>query len=239
MLVGAALIWYLAHEASGLKPPPNFDRYMNPVLPLLAAALATALLLILAEDVKSRSGLRALTLLVSVLLFTAPLARSWALVTQMKPDTRDEAFAWCLDPANIPPGSQVLLNGYGPPVSEAPCLFEWAYASRMHRESHKEGPLDLQTGLFPLDVDKPEKRSVLRIDFVISSSFRRDRYFDFARGEMQENERGGRAFYEALENSWPCVAEFFSPAGPYGYNNPTIRIHQRPDWKAPTKVAQR
>jgi Dolichyl-phosphate-mannose-protein mannosyltransferase len=43
IILGAALLWYLAHEISPLKPFPNVERYMVPVAPLLVVLGASTI----------------------------------------------------------------------------------------------------------------------------------------------------------------------------------------------------
>lgn len=225
-LVLASILWYVAHEGSYLKPPPNFDRYMNPLLPLLCAALGAAWIVATRKDTRSISVITGLTYLLMAFLMIPAAVQSDRLVGQMIPDTRDQALAWCADENNIPADSKVLLSAYAPPLGELDIRFDWRYASYMHVERSDEGPLDLRTGIFPLD-DKEEP--FWRVDFVITSSFWTDRYYLFQPEELGGRHDTGKAFYDNLEAIWgPPVQTFEAPWGSYGYNNPTLKIYAAP-----------
>lgn len=232
----AALLWYLIHEASSLKPPPNFDRYMNPVLPLLCAGAGAAWMRSAGGWIRPVPLRTGLTLLLMLLLMAPAAYRSDRLVEQMIPDTRDAALQWCLEPANIAPGKMVLVSAYPPPFEDEETQFAWEYGSYMHIERRDKGPLNLLTGVYPTDEDP---RGYLYVDYVLTSSFWTDRYSLFRQEELTAYHEGGKDFYARLESLWgPPVIVFQAPEGPYGFNNPTIRIYARPN-RGPVRLASR
>ncbi|HYN40654.1 MAG TPA: phospholipid carrier-dependent glycosyltransferase, partial [Thermoanaerobaculia bacterium] len=100
----AALGWYLAHEASPLKPPPFPDRYMVPLLPLIAVGAATAIQRLAGIPRRPGRPVRPLILTAAtMLLLAAPALRSLELVAAMSSDTRLAARAWIL--GHLLPGS--------------------------------------------------------------------------------------------------------------------------------------
>ena len=57
-------------------------------------------------------------------------------------------------------------------------------------------------------------------DYVVASSFIYDRFVRFGAGDA-----ASRAFYRRLFRRRP-IAEFRSPAGSYGFHNPTLRVYR-------------
>jgi len=71
VIAGFALLWYLAHEISPLKPYPDFSRYMVPLAPLLVILAAA---LIDEWALRSRAGARAAAATIALLVAAAPAA---------------------------------------------------------------------------------------------------------------------------------------------------------------------
>ena len=238
--VFTVVAWYLLHESSPLKPPPNFDRYMDPILPLLCGAASFAVFsLWLARARPARNAARGSGVVVppwrrvvtgalvvaGVASWATAYRRSAALVTDMKPDTRDRAVEWLT--ANLPRGAVVVTEHLG---------------VRLDRDSHFGAVLTTRNvlgdelpgmkwepsdGVATLTGPSGEQRSWV-VDAVVTSSFSRDRYFDFPAKQGSRRDRVRQA-YERLEREWgPPAATFESATGPYGFNNPTIHIYLRP-----------
>ena len=77
IILGAALLWYLAHEISPLKPFPNIERYMVPMAPLLVILGASAI-----ESIAGWRSARFAAIVASVLvvLCALPALRSTELI---------------------------------------------------------------------------------------------------------------------------------------------------------------
>jgi 4-amino-4-deoxy-L-arabinose transferase-like glycosyltransferase len=229
----AALLWYVMHEASYLKPAPNFDRYMAPVLPPLCALAGLGLVLLLtrglrwAGDAGGRRRLRSLGAVgaFSVLLgaVAVPAAvRSWQLLDQLVPDTRDTLAGWLRE--HVPPGAVLVRTQYtGRPSSTR---FRILRPRRLISErGHR---LDLATGWFAWPDRKTGKPRRARLDYVVLSSYWVDRFRRFE-GDGQESGAAGHRFYADLIERWgPPVKIFRAPLGPYGFNNPTIWVYRNP-----------
>jgi len=234
-----ALLLYLAHEASILKPAPNYERYMAPVLPALCALAGVGLSALAAKVLRenllssNRLFLRgAKTLLPAVaLMLTACIGvgiaaiRSWRLVEQMRPDTRDLAAAWLRD--ELPERSVVSRTLYtGFPVTERGWILKPS-----HFVSEERPRLDLSTGFFVLETEPGGRKEPVRVRLthvVLSSAFV-GRFFVFEK-DRSSRRLVKRAFYQRLMKEWgPPVKVFKAPWGPYGFNNPTIEIYRNPN----------
>jgi 4-amino-4-deoxy-L-arabinose transferase-like glycosyltransferase len=229
----AALLWYLVHEASWLKPAPNFDRYMAPVLPPLCVLLGLGLVFLLSTALRAarsaggggrwRLPVRAAAFAALLGVAVVPAAvRSWRLVDQMIPDTRDTLAEWLC--TNVPPGSVVARTLYtGCPRSRE---FKVLRPRRLISESGHR--LDVATGWYSW----PDKRTGAprreRLDYVVLSSYWVDRFHMFGDGG-DEFDKTRRRFFAELAQRWgPPARVFRPPYGSYGFNNPTIWVYRNP-----------
>jgi 4-amino-4-deoxy-L-arabinose transferase-like glycosyltransferase len=75
LIASFALLWYVAHEATPLKPFPDFSRYMLPLVPLLIILGASFI-----YELSSRFDRRGIIAAVAVLLAAVPaLSMSWRI----------------------------------------------------------------------------------------------------------------------------------------------------------------
>jgi hypothetical protein len=201
LLAGFGLLWYAAHEASPLKPPPDAMRYMVPLAPVLCAG--AGLLLPFALRFPPLAGrtagpAAALALFVGFL----PALRTVEVTAGIARDTRTAALEWCL--ANLPPDEFPWCDPYGPSLPRLVYDSPWA----------REGGADFSAPDVPT--------------FITTSSFSRDRYYERGTGDSPVVRRA-RAYYDRIEKEWgePIVV-FEAPGGPFAFHNPVIRVYRRP-----------
>jgi hypothetical protein len=196
LLFGAALIYFPA-EASPLKPPPNFERYMVPLLVFLA--LLSGNFVSHVWSLPRSVALRAAVILALACVFYFPLQRDRLFIKSLTTDTRDTARQWILK--NITPWANILCMDrapYLPDLRELP--FHATYWSK-----------DLY----------PYYERVREYDYVIVSSLIYDRYFT-----IYPTTTAGKRFYARLFTETQLVKEFRPPYFTYGFHNPTIRIYR-------------
>jgi 4-amino-4-deoxy-L-arabinose transferase-like glycosyltransferase len=188
---------YTIFENSPYKPPPNFDRYVLPLLPFLAV-----LAMVSVRGLRQRAPLLAVAVLAALLI--EPAVRSLQLLATMAPDTRERAAVWLR--ANLPPGARVILEGQLVDDEGHPVV---AYAPRLTGAN--------ATYVFSL-AQRPERLG--EFDYAVASSFMYDRFVRFGAGDPS-----AAAFYRTLF-ARSLVAEFAPPTSSYGFHNPTLRIYQ-------------
>ncbi|MEW6439761.1 MAG: glycosyltransferase family 39 protein [bacterium] len=238
----AALVFYGVHEASYLKPPPNYQRYMVPVLPFAAVAWPVASIWLLAQLRlwgRATRTLRTTVLIGSIATGLSAMigARAYLetrnIVAHMVPDTRDLAIAWCL--RNIPAGASVLSTAYGPPLSDVGPAFEVrTLDTRARFDLRAFGPLSFNAPS-PIRNAAAGAPTFLTpgVDYFVTSSLFSDRLYEFGPEELSRELKEGVEFYEALEKEWgprPPVASFASPAGRFAFHNPKILVYRRPGY---------
>jgi 4-amino-4-deoxy-L-arabinose transferase-like glycosyltransferase len=197
MITAFVVLGYSIFENSPYKPPPNFDRYVLPLLPFLAVLAMIGL-----QAQRRRSEVLAGILLLLVL--GEPATRSMRLLASVEPDTRERARSWIL--AELPARARIvaegkLLSDLGDPVL--------AYAPQLRDRD--------VTYVFSL---AQVRESLEQFDYAIASSFLYDRYVRFGAGDP-----GTRSFYAELLGREPVVV-FSAPVVSYGFHNPTIRIYR-------------
>jgi len=197
LLTAFVALGYTVFENSPYKPPPNFDRYVVPLLPFLAI-----LALLAARELRRRSALLAAVVLVVAL--AEPAVRTVRLARAVEPDTRARARVWLQ--SHVPPTARILLEGQLVTDTGAPVT---AYTPQLG------GPNVSYT--FSL---ARERARLANFDYVVASSFVYDRFVRFGAGDAES-----RAFYRRLFRR-PPIAEFSSPAGSYGFHNPTLRVYR-------------
>lgn len=192
------------------------DRYLLPIVPLLLLLAARAGV----EAIELRPAARRVTAPLVVAVFAvalvAPLSASIAYDRGLSgADTRVEAKAWI--EANIPAGSRIAVENYGPPlVTEE--------AARRFREAgqpvvaYRVRKLELPA---PATPDPARDLSVLRaegVEYVVVSS----RVYERVRAAAEEYP-AIVAFYDALESETGLVEEFRPGAGETG---PVLKLYR-------------
>ncbi|MBI1813807.1 MAG: glycosyltransferase family 39 protein [Deltaproteobacteria bacterium] len=188
---------YTIFENSPYKPPPNFDRYVLPLLPFLAV-----LAMVGVRALRRRVPLLAVAVLAALLI--EPTVRSLQLLTTMTPDTRERAAEWLR--ANLPPGARIILEGQLVDDEGHPVV---AYAPHLTKAN--------ATYVFSL-AQRPERLG--EFDYAVASSFMYDRFVRFGAGDPS-----AAAFYRTLF-ARPLAAEFAPPTSSYGFHNPTLRVYR-------------
>jgi len=222
----AGVVGYLVQESSPLKPPPQPERYMVLVLPMVAV-MAAYFAVRLTAACRQRTGRSSLCIALPVALIIGtlipPLLDSVQNVGSMRPDTRDLASAWLAE--NCPPGAKVMVVGvpnYCPPMPEFVEALHTAWVFRdMHDRTTNElrrTSFDLESRTYDvLDDDLPP----VAPDYMVISSFWYMRYLDARR-----TPRAARYYTELIpRHLGEPVRTFRSPHGSYGFNNPEIRVY--------------
>lgn len=206
LLSATVFTLYAVFENSPYKPPPNFDRYVVPMLPF-AAVLAAQTLAALRAGLAAQAG-RAAPWIGAALLAAAAGAPAYDAVrldAAMAADTRQAAADWLRQHAcgvgrilmeGTLNANGTLVPAYAP-VLPAECGATYAYTLA-----------DFADRLDDYDV-------------LVASSFMYDR---FVRLPDAPAER--RRFYAAFFAARRPVAEFRPAVRSYGFHNPTIRIYR-------------
>ncbi len=208
------------------------DRYLLPVLPS-AVIFAVGMLGEIARSRYFTPIPRKLQIGVAtavVLLMAVPVFAGYpAHFARLKPDTRSLAKEWI--EANIPGGSFILAEAYGPELFSPEILAELNPDLRKAvLERVADTPHYAVQPLFMFQV-KPERSAVFYdislyevADIVITSSAVRSRY-------LAEPTRFQRqvAFYDSLETRFERLRSFHPHGGP----SPILTIYRNPEHKIP------
>jgi 4-amino-4-deoxy-L-arabinose transferase-like glycosyltransferase len=197
LLTAFVALGYTVFENSPYKPPPNFDRYVVPLLPFLAV-----LALLAVSELRKRST--ALAIIVLALALVEPATRTVALLRAVEPDTRALARQWL--ESHVAPGARIVLEGELVTDEGAPVI---AYTPQL------TGP-DVTYTFSLARLGEP----LSRFDYAVASSFIYDRFIRFGAGDSET-----QAFYRRLFTRTPA-AELRAPLGSYGFHNPTLRIYR-------------
>jgi hypothetical protein len=202
LLFGAAL-FYFPFEAVYLKPPPDFERYMVPLLVFLAllGGCFVAALWQMSRSLRLRPCpyWRVGIILLLAVAFSFPLRRDIVFIKSLREDTRETARNWILK--HIPPGARIFCVGraaYVPDLRELPYTVSDRYWEGYDNYDY-----------------------VRQFDYVVASSFLYDRYFTIYPLEIAPTR-----FYRRLFSEAHLVKEFRPQYFSYGFHNPTIRIYR-------------
>ena len=214
----AVLAAYILHEGSPLK----YNKYMMPLLPMLAA-LAGYFLASLAQAARMRFRNSSLAIPVIVLVALAasacPLWRSIRNVRAMIPDTRALAGTWLN--AHCPPGTRIFVDGhdtFGPTV-DPPLECRWAV--RFTDTARDRVRLDLATQSCDFGDEKP----LYRPHYLVTTSLWYRRSLD--NPSAPEEER--RYYAEEIPRLLGQPLKVFrAPGGSYGMHNPDIEVYRLP-----------
>jgi 4-amino-4-deoxy-L-arabinose transferase-like glycosyltransferase len=195
LLTAFVALGYTVFENSPYKPPPNFDRYVVPLLPFLTVLAMMGIL-----RLRKVSG--ALAWVALALMLIEPGVRTVRLLNAVDPDTRALAGAWLA--ANLSKDARVVLEGQLVTDQGDPVV---AYVPKI------TGPHVTYTFSLAQLRDR-----MADFDYAVASSFIYDRYVRFGAGDA-----ASRRFYRELFENRPA-AEFRAAVGSFGFHNPTIRI---------------
>ncbi|MCD6384705.1 hypothetical protein J7M23_02905, partial [Candidatus Sumerlaeota bacterium] len=196
------VILYLLIESSPLKPPPNYERYALPLLPVLMLFAGYMIVYLYAHS--SRMPIKYGLIFLFVLIAYFPLKQTIQMDLAMNPDTREKAAYWIVQ--NIPLDSKIFLVGRDSYLPDVPGL----------GRSAKRGSEKCKWFLEPGFLDQ--------FDYIVVSGFLYQRHF-----ELYRRKKEPYYFYSYLFNNWKLIKEFTQPRYSMGFNNPTIRIYSRSD----------
>lgn len=193
-IVGLMLLFYLPAEWVKAKPEPQPERYILGCLPFLALMVGE-----LVANLKHRRLAQSLALVALVM----PLARTLALASEIRNDTRSRLAAWMIQ--NLPAGGKYYVPGY-------------SYGPQFHHGEFK--PLIIsgnKAGMFTVANLKASG-----VDYIVLPSLFYNRFFRLHRAHtyLRENIR------KIFDGGLPLLAEFKPTYGSYGFHNPTIRIYK-------------
>ncbi len=233
LIAVAALVGYVMHEASPLKPPPQPERYMVLILPMLAALAAYGALLAWrgACNAPARVLLKGGVVALAALAVLFPLARSIENVNHMVPDTRDLAAKWLRE--NCEPDAKILVDGipwYAPPIDDAFETVNVRYlffsitvdvttpdGEEVERQIGRK--FDFETRALSASDVAP----AFTPDYLVLSSFWYDRFINHPDAVPS----GFRFYTEEIPEHLGAPAKVFrARRGSYGFNNPEIRIYR-------------
>lgn len=201
-VVSAAFVF--AYAASICTWAVHTDRYALPLLPVLAVFAAVGLSWSIERFVPARA--RAVAAVAGVVVMLLPMApQVQAHLERMKTDSRDIALEWI--ERNVPPGSLVVTEPYGPPLF-TPVEF-WSLDADIRRDVYKQRTARGFRGVLPIPLfqAEPEKTAPYydldlyrEADVVITTGAVRSRYeADPGRFAAQV------AFYHALDRDFELV----------------------------------
>jgi hypothetical protein len=220
------------------------DRYILAILPLALVAAAVTLYAVAALGLarrSSRAGKRrlgaglsprvswALGIGLAALLLVFDLPRWAAHARQLGPDSRTLALRWV--EANVPAGSLLAVESYGPPLVSPISLS--AVDRELFAELRRRGFAPPLYGVLPIPMFQvvAERSAALYdprlyrgVDFWIVSASVRDRY----RGDPARF-RSQVAFYDTLATRWIEVARFAPSTG----NGAPIFVYRNPNADRP------
>jgi len=228
VVLAAFLVPYAAAVASWSM---KADRYLLPILPVVALLAAGALVESFRYGRLARvsGGSRAAVIALASLLFAAPsLAQFPEHLQRLRPDTRTEAKRWI--EANIRPGSFILEEHYGPELSGPLASRRLDEDVRRELRERRDTPF-YAVQMLPLMQVRPNRSAAFYdlalyedADVVITSSTVRARYVrDPDRFPSQV------AFYEDLEGRFAKALE----SSPTGKTGPAIAVYVNPDCTVP------
>lgn len=196
MLILAAGMTYLPAELVKAKPEPQPDRYLMVFVPWCAVAISMLVFSI------NRRRMRLAQAMVAGLLVFIPGYRSIELSNDMRDDTRVQMARWI--EGNIPTGSRIAVDylWYGPTLPP-----ERFYTESLHGSQILE---KIRVG---------ELRRA-GFDYVIVSSFFRDRFF-----RQRDNLGAFRELFRRLDRELPTMVKMEAESGPYGFHNPTLTLY--------------
>ncbi len=196
-----SVVFYLVVERSPAKPFPLFVRYVYPVIPPMVSFAALALVRFSrwAAGVFPYGRLAAGVIVSAVLLW--PAAQSVMIVGGLMPDTRMRAADWVHQ--HVTPESVILLDGrpYSPRLDKA------------HRTESRSV------------CRKNNMTAFYRVDFLITNSFKYDRFF--VNEKYTPIAKESSDCFRALFETCPLVQRF-APRFDFqtiGFHNPEIRIY--------------
>jgi 4-amino-4-deoxy-L-arabinose transferase-like glycosyltransferase len=208
------------------------DRYLMPVLPIILLFAGG----MFAEGIRSAwltrvgPGRRFGIIALAILLFAIPvLAKFPEHMKRLKPDTRTEAKKWI--EANIPAGSYILTEYYGPELFGPKELRSLEFDLMQEMLSRKTDVPLYAVQVLPLMQVMPERSGVFydlslydAVDVIIISGGARSRYLmEPKRFHLQV------AFYENLERRFEKVREFLPGDG----TGPAIAIYKNQKQRIP------
>lgn len=194
------LVLYFLIESSPLKPPPNYERYVLPLFPVLVLFAGYMIVYLYARISPGAIKYSAIFLLILVSYF--PLRQTILMDSAMNPDTRETSAFWIAQ--IIPLDSNLLIVGRD---AYLPYVRELGRPAISGSEDCKEF---LEPGFLK------------QFDYIVVSSFLYERHL-----ELYNRKEEPYYFYTYLFNNWKLLKEFPRPRYSMGFNNPTIRIYYR------------
>jgi hypothetical protein len=200
LAVGFAL-FYLLHETSPLKAPPDPSRYMVSTLPYLSLAGGVGVY----RAMKLPYGVRILVGVLLLLGFVSVTNDSYRYVHARGPgDARTRARTWAV--TNIPPQASVLIDFHNPFQPREIFREEYPDSFTLHTPEREE-------------YEHPETMPTGEDVYYIACSLAYGRFFDFP-----GHDKPMQDFYAYLFSHGEEVARFGPQYKSYGFVDPEVRI---------------
>jgi 4-amino-4-deoxy-L-arabinose transferase-like glycosyltransferase len=188
------LLFFLPAEWVRAKPAPQPERYMVPVVPFLALAVAEMF------RVMSNTRVRAVTVSVALMTVVIPVVQSILYASELRGDTRVKMAEWIYQ--NIPSGSfQIDYPPY---------------------EAYLVGPTYQTPRLLPTELlEKARVGNIVNDEprYLLLSTLYYDRFFSQPNeGSIR------REVIRKIFRTLPIVKEFSPRFGTYGFQNPTVTL---------------
>ncbi|MCX7918447.1 MAG: phospholipid carrier-dependent glycosyltransferase [bacterium] len=199
-----------------------YDRYMLPVLPFLCCASAIFIFDVLTKIPKIEKVI--LPLCTGIVIIQPLVQASYSNYLFTQKDTRTIAKEWVEQ--NIPAGSKIAMEGYGPPLTHyRESLKSWVSLDTA-RERYQVTQLPTKgAALYPLNYYREQ-----RYDYLIIASYTYLRYW-----VRPEHNPEAIKFYESLPKETELIARFspyrnnIIPAPkPEGFPTETLFMRVRP-----------
>ncbi len=195
----SSVVLYFIIESSYLKPPPNAERYILPVIPFLCllGGLAVSYLY---ENIRKQYFKPLLIIFIFILLIPL-INRDYLFIKSIRMDTRDKARLWIYK--NIHRNSNILI-------------YYW------DSYSIKIGDYPINT-FYNLSFENANNlNDIGKYDYIIISSLHYVRYFN-----LYTDESPYKTHYKYIMENLKLTKEFKTPYLTYGFHNPTIKIYSR------------
>jgi 4-amino-4-deoxy-L-arabinose transferase-like glycosyltransferase len=206
LLVAIVFVFYFPAEWVRAKPAPQAERYMMPLVPILAIFVAQGFRVLFRL---SKLPLAKVAVSVIALLgLIVPLSVSIRLADEVSNDTRDIFSKWISQ--NIPKNSKIARAWapYDPPFSQ---------------DKYQISNIDPGAFVFTLQSWMSDKTNS-KVDYVVLSSLLYDRQFS-----QPSNDTSRPRIYEKFFKTANLVHQIKPLYGTYGFHNPTLTLFKLSD----------
>lgn len=194
---GIVLLFYLPAEWAQSKPPPQPDRYVIACLPFLIL-LATVL-------IEKTLSTKKLYLLISIIILSIqPLAKTIALATEIKHDTREQMTDWMRK--SFPEGTKILIAGEKTYLPVIPRKFRTKSLRKVRSKDRAKIIEEIKSSGY---------------QYLLITNLTNPRF----KVEAQNESRKAKTL-RMIEANFILIKEINSQQGPNGFHNPALKLYQ-------------